>query len=206
MTIVWVLKDGTHDPRTDSLLGLELLWRKRQRSLSLLLRCLGDAKFFLVCLWPHLQPPTNRMQSQCSATSVEVPITLPETVGSLGANHGERSRRYAVISANNTHSPHKLEEVLPVMKIKVNGMDRLLSIADVNDNVKLIFWVPFANSRLFNVHLTLETMIESQFCVSVGCDGFRKSVSGRIDSSALSLFLLPSFSPSFRFSPSFLKL
>ena len=33
-------------------------------------------------------------------------------------------------------------------------------------------------------------MTKSQFCVSVGCDGFRKSVSGRIDSSALSLFLL----------------
>ena len=31
---------------------------------------------------------------------------------------------------------------------------------------------------------------ESQFCVSVGWDGFRKSVSGHIDSSILSLFLL----------------
>ena len=29
------------------------------------------------------------------------PITLPETVGSSGANHEECSRRYAVISANN---------------------------------------------------------------------------------------------------------
>ena len=68
---------------------------------------------------------------------------------------------------------------------------------------------PFTNSCFFTVHLTLETMTESQFCVSVGCDGFRKSVSGRIDSSAsvplspalflLSLFLLPSIflSPSF---------
>ena len=36
----------------------------------------------------------------------------------------------------------------------------------------------------------LPSMTESQFCVSVGCDGFRKSVSGCIDSSALSLFLL----------------
>ena len=83
--------------------------------------------------------------------------------------------------------------------------DKLLSRADVKDNVKLIFGVPFANSRLFNVHLTLETRTESQFCVSVGCDGFRKSVSGRIDSSVLSLFLLRcsfslALSPSFRFS------
>ena len=77
--------------------------------------------------------PTNRTQSQCSATSVEVLIILPETVGSPGANHGERSRRYAVISASNkdisreagtTLSPHKLE-MLPVMKVKVNGMDRI---------------------------------------------------------------------------------
>ena len=66
----------------------------------------------------------------------------------------------------------------------------LLSRADVKDNVKLILGVPFANSRLFNVHLTLETMTESQFCVSEGCDGFCKSVLGRIDSSVLSLFLL----------------
>ena len=66
----------------------------------------------------------------------------------------------------------------------------LLSRADVNDNVKLILRFPFANSRLFNVQFTQETMTESQFCVPVGCDGFRKSVSGRIDSSALSLFLL----------------
>ena len=68
----------------------------------------------------------------------------------------------------------------------------LLSRADVKDTVKLILGVPFANSRLFNEHLTLETRTESQFCLSVGCDGFRKTVSGRIDSSVLSLFLLPS--------------
>ena len=95
-----------------------------------------------------MAPPstlTSRMQSQCSATRVEVPITLPETVGSPGSNHEERSRRYAVISskqqghvasrcpgklgtvreAGTTLSPHKLEEVLPVMKVKVNGMDRI---------------------------------------------------------------------------------
>ena len=83
----------------------------------------------------------------------------------------------------------------------------LLSRADVNDNVKLILGIPFANSCLFNVHLTLETMIESQFCVLVGCDRFRKSVSGCIDPSALSLFLLRcsfslALSPSFRLSPS----
>ena len=78
----------------------------------------------------------------------------------------------------------------------------MLSRADVKDNVKLIFGVPFANSRLFNVHLTLETRTESQFCVSVGCDGFLKSVSGRIDSSVLSLFLLRRFF-SFALSPSF---
>ena len=55
-------------------------------------------------------------------------------------------------------------------------------------------------------------MTESQFSVSVGCDGFRKSVSGRIDSSVLSLFLLRCFfrlslSPSgfwLSFLPSFL--
>ena len=81
----------------------------------------------------------------------------------------------------------------------------MLTRADVNDKVKSSLGFPFTN----NVHLTLETMTESQFCVSVGCDGFRKSVSGRIDSSAsvplspalflLSLFLLPSvfLSPSF---------
>ena len=94
----------------------------------------------------------------------------------------------------------------------------MLLRADVNDNVKSILGFPFANSRLFNVHLTLETMTESQFCVSVGYDGFRKSVSGRINSSSLvplssALFLLsrslplsPSFrlSFSFHFSPSFL--
>ena len=50
--------------------------------------------------------PTSRMQSQCTATSVEVPITLPETVGSPGANHEEHSRRYAVISANNKDMSH----------------------------------------------------------------------------------------------------
>ena len=69
---------------------------------------------------------------------------------------------------------------------------------------------PFTNSRFFTVHLTLETMTESQFCVSVGCDGFRKSVSGRIDSSASvplspALFLLSlsfSFLPSFSLLPS----
>ena len=73
---------------------------------------------------------------------MEVPITLPETVGSPGANHKERSQRHAVISATNkdmlhqmsrksrqeagiTLSPHKLKEVLPVMKVKVSGMDRI---------------------------------------------------------------------------------
>ena len=95
----------------------------------------------------------------------------------------------------------------------------MLSRADVNDNVKSIFGFTFKNSSLFHVHLTLETMTESQFCVSVGCDGFRKSVSGRIDSSAsvprvlrfsyslaLSLFLLPSvfLSSSVSLLPSFL--
>ena len=80
------------------------------------------------------------MQLQCSATSVEVSITLPETVDSPGANHEERSRRYQcqqqghVASrcpgklgkgreAGTNLSPHKLEEVLPIMKVKVNGMD-----------------------------------------------------------------------------------
>ena len=63
------------------------------------------------------------MQSQCRATRVEVPITLPETVGSLGANHEEHSQRYAGQEAGTTLSPHKLEEVLPVMKVKVSGMD-----------------------------------------------------------------------------------
>ena len=43
---------------------------------------------------------------QCSVTSVEVPITFPETVGSPGANHEERSQRYAVISANNKEKSH----------------------------------------------------------------------------------------------------
>ena len=55
----------------------------------------------------HLQPLTNRMQVQCSATSVEVPITLSEIVGSPGANHEERSRRYAVIIANNKDMSHR---------------------------------------------------------------------------------------------------
>ena len=92
----------------------------------------------------------------------------------------------------------------------------MLTRADVNDKVKSSLGFPFTNSCFFNIHLTLETMTESQFCVSVGCDGFRKSVSGRIDSSASvplspALFLL-SLSPSFRlslsfcFSPSFSKL
>ena len=112
--------------------------------MSLLLRWLGDAEFFLVCLWHHLQPPTSRMQSQCSATSVEVPITLPETVSSRGANHGtlpeircyQCQQQGHVASrcpgklgkereAGTPLSPHKLEEVLSVMKVKVNGMDRI---------------------------------------------------------------------------------
>ena len=93
----------------------------------------------------------------------------------------------------------------------------LLSRADVKDTVKVIRGVLFANSRLFNESLTLKTKTISQFCMSVGYDGFRTSVSGRIDSSvlslfllrcsfslALSLFLLPSISLSFLFSPSFL--
>ena len=85
--------------------------------------------------------------------------------------------------------------------------------------MKVILGVPFANSRLFNESLTLKTKTKSQFCVSVGYDGFRTSISGRIDSSvlslfllrcsfylALSLFLLFSASLSFLFSPSFLRL
>ena len=80
----------------------------------------------------------------------------------------------------------------------------MLSRADVNDNVKSILGFPFTNSGLFNIHLTQETMTESQFCVSVGCDGFLKPVSGRIDLSAsvpLSPgFFLLSLSPSFCFS------
>ena len=94
----------------------------------------------------------------------------------------------------------------------------LFSRADVKDTVKVIRGVPFANSRLFNESLTLKTKTKSQFCVSVGCDGFRTSVSGHIDSSvlslfllrcsfslALSLFLLPFVSLSFLFSPSFVR-
>ena len=98
----------------------------------------------------------------------------------------------------------------------------MLTRAEVNDNVKSSLGFPFTNSCFFIVHLTLETMTESQFCVSVGCDGFCKSVSGRIDSSAsvplspalflFSLSFLPYFSLppsfclslSFRFSSSFL--
>ena len=89
--------------------------------------------------------PTNRMQVQCGATSVEVPITLPETASSPEVNHKECSQRYVVISARNkdmshqgvrktrqeastTLSPHKLEEVLPVMKVKVNGMDQIVLV------------------------------------------------------------------------------
>ena len=75
--------------------------------MSLLLWRPGEAEFLLVCLWAHLQPPTNRTQLQCSATSVEVPVTLPETVGSPGANHKERSWRYAVISANHKDMLHR---------------------------------------------------------------------------------------------------
>ena len=96
----------------------------------------------------------------------------------------------------------------------------MLSRADVNDNVKSILEFTFKNSFLLHVHLTLETITESQFCVSVCCDGFRKSVSGRIHSSvsvphvlhfsfislSCSLPLSPSFrlSLSFRLFPSFL--
>ena len=84
----------------------------------------------------------------------------------------------------------------------------MLSRADINDKVKLILGFTFKNSFLFHVHLTLETITESQFCVSVCCE----SVSGCIDLStsvshllrfsfsfSLSLFLLPSvfLSPSF---------
>ena len=75
---------------------------------------------------------------------------------------------------------------------------------DVKDTVKVILGVPFANSqtRLFNESLTLKTKTKSQFCVSEGCVGFRTSVSGRIDSSVLSLFLLRC-SFSLALSPSF---
>ena len=78
----------------------------------------------------------------------------------------------------------------------------VLSRADVKDTVKVILGVPFANSCLFNESLTLKTKTKSQFCVSVGCDGFRTSVSGCIDSSVLSLFLLRC-SFSLPLSPSF---
>ena len=75
--------------------------------MSLMLWKPGDVEFFLVCLWAHLQPPTNRTQLQSRATSVEVLITLSVTAGSPGANHGERSRRYAVISASNKDMSHR---------------------------------------------------------------------------------------------------
>ena len=90
----------------------------------------------------------------------------------------------------------------------------MLSRADVNDNVKSILGFTFKNSFLFHVHLTLETITESQFYVLVGCDGFRKSVSGRIDSSAsvprvlrfsFSLCVCVSLSPSLALSPSLLS-
>ena len=48
--------------------------------------------------------PTNRTQSQCIEVS------------------GKRGKEREV---GTTLSPHKLEEVLPVMKVKVNGVDRI---------------------------------------------------------------------------------
>ena len=72
--------------------------------MSLLLLWLGDAEFFLVCLWVLFQPPTNRTQSWCIKVS------------------GKRDKGREV---GTTLSPHKLEEVLPVMKVKVNGIDQI---------------------------------------------------------------------------------
>ena len=92
----------------------------------------------------HLQPPTNRTQWQYSATSVEVPITLPETAGSPGLNHKEHSWRYTASNKDMLHqvvwetrkgweastslSSHKLEEVLPVMKVKIDGIDQIVLV------------------------------------------------------------------------------
>ena len=60
---------------------------------------------------PHVSvvPPStpdkqNAVAVQCNKCGGP---TLPETVGSLGANHEERSRRYAVISANNKDMSHR---------------------------------------------------------------------------------------------------
>ena len=52
-------------------------------------------------------PTCNLRQTECSATSVEVPITSPETAGSPVENHEERSWRYTVISASNKDMSHR---------------------------------------------------------------------------------------------------
>ena len=79
------------------------------------------------------------MQSQCSATSMEVPFTLlggksrralPEIRCYQCQQQGHVASRCPGKlgkgrEADTTLSPHKLEEVLPVMKVKVNGMDRI---------------------------------------------------------------------------------
>ena len=48
-------------------------------------------------------PTFNPRQAECSRSA----ITLPETFGSPGANHEERSRRYAVIGANSKDMSHR---------------------------------------------------------------------------------------------------
>ena len=83
----------------------------------------------------EVNEPVVAAARRCQVLCVPV---LPETVGSPGANHEKCSQRYVVISTSNkdmsrkqgkvqeastTLSPHKLEEVLPVMKVKINGMD-----------------------------------------------------------------------------------
>ena len=111
--------------------------------MSLLLQWPGDAEFFLVYLWSHLQPPISRTQSQCSAVlhvwrsqslcqrlsaargkitksaSGDMLLSVPKTRTCRIEMSRKRGKGR---EASTTLSPHKLEEVLPVMKVKVNGM------------------------------------------------------------------------------------
>ena len=114
----------------------QLLWRP------------GDTKFFLVCLWPHLQPPNkqnavavqcykcggpNLFARDCRQPRGKSRRVLPEIRCYQCQQQGHVASRCPGKlgkgrEAGTTLSPHKLEEVLPVMKVKVNGMDQIVLV------------------------------------------------------------------------------
>ena len=112
--------------------------------MSLLLRRLGDAEFFFIACSPTFSPQQAecsrsavlqvwRSQSLCQRLSAaRGPIMKSAPGDTLLSVPTTRTCRIKVSrklskgrEASTTLSPHKLEEVLPVMKVKVNRMDRI---------------------------------------------------------------------------------